>query len=72
MERLKRKLFKIKKPMPITAEVEDEELYLEPQYSETESITLHIDSIAEELLAIAKKSVDLNFISTFSIQFLFR
>lgn len=54
MQRLKRRLFKTKKSIEI--EREDEEVYLEPQFSETESITLHIDSVAEELLAIAKKS----------------
>lgn len=55
MERLRRKFFKTKKSIKI--EQADEELYLEPQYDETENLTLHIDAIAEEILAIAKKSV---------------
>jgi hypothetical protein len=36
---------------------DDDEIYLEPNYDETSNITTHVDSIAEELLAIAKKSV---------------
>lgn len=65
MQRLKRRLFKTKKSIEI--EREDEEVYLEPQFSETESITLHIDSVAEELLAIAKKSVNSLFLMRFHL-----
>jgi len=54
MERLKRKLFKIKKPMPITAEVEDEELYLEPQYSETESIRFILIQLQKNCLPLQR------------------
>jgi hypothetical protein len=55
MERIRRRFFKLKKPAK--SKNEEEGIYLEPQYDETSTITLHIDAIAEELLTLAKKSV---------------
>lgn len=63
MERIRRRFFKGKpssKPKEI-APIEEEGIYLEPQYDENSTIALHIDIIAEELLAIAKKSVRISF-----------
>jgi hypothetical protein len=60
MERLRRKLFKIKKPVKSTTLskiIGDDDTYLEPAYDETSNIAVHFDAIAEELLAMAKKSV---------------
>lgn len=36
----------------------DDETYLEPEYDQLSSITIHLDSIAQQILAIAKKSVE--------------
>lgn len=36
----------------------DDEIYLEPEYDETSNIAIHFDAIAEELINIAKKSVN--------------
>lgn len=63
MERIRRRFFKVKpssKPKEISP-IEEEGIYLEPQYDESSTIALHIDIIAEELLAIAKKSVRMFF-----------
>ncbi len=59
MNRLRRKFFKLKKPVKSidSGRKEEEDIYLEPQYDESSIIVLHIDAIAEELLTIAKKSV---------------
>lgn len=59
MERLRRRFFKLKKPLKPTdsRKNDEEEIYLEPLYDESSTIALHIDTIAEELIAIAKKSV---------------
>ena len=59
MERIRRRFFKLKKPSNSKdfSRKDEEEVYLEPQHDETSTIVLHIDTIAEELLAIAKKSV---------------
>ena len=59
MERLRRRFFKAKtstKPKDILPN-DEEGIYLEPQFDETSTIAVHIDVIAEEILAIAKKSV---------------
>jgi hypothetical protein len=60
MERLRRKLFKLKKPSKSTTAskiIDNEEIYLAPAYDETKHMSTHFDAIAAELLAMAKKSV---------------
>ena len=60
MERLRRKLFKSKKSSKSTTVskiIDDEEIYLAPAYDATTNMSTHFDAIAEELLAMAKKSV---------------
>ena len=68
MERIRRRFFKLKKP---SKSKNEEEIYLEPQHDETSSIALHIDTIAEELLTIAKKSVGKKISFTSGISLLF-
>jgi len=67
MERLRRKFFKFKisTRSKKSNKIDDEETYLEPSYDENSAIILHIDSIAEELLTIAKKSVRKIFVLNF-------
>lgn len=59
MERLRRRFFKLKNSKKIldAKKTDEDEIYLEPLYDETSTITIHIDAIAEEILNIAKKSV---------------
>lgn len=59
MERLRRRFFKLKNSKKIldAKKIDEDEIYLEPLYDETSTITIHIDAIAEEILNIAKKSV---------------
>ncbi|CAF4974438.1 unnamed protein product, partial [Rotaria sp. Silwood1] len=61
MERLRRKIFKSKKSVKSTIndsnkKDDNDEIYLEPEYDETSTITLQFNVIADELLTIAKKS----------------